>query len=162
MLNEKKTYQTFRNEKDLFLGAVLCPKDKGVSVLYTINTKQKFTFCSKCSKQKCPCFAILERGIDEKMVQMLDLDPDHDTTKYWEKYRKDRPLKMEHYNDEPIDFNTKYGYNRTSFCYPFERDQELSDKLERKKMEILPIPLSWNPYMIPQSSASTEILTMEF
>ena len=56
---------------------------------------------------------------------------------------------MEHYNDEPIDFNTKYGYNRTSFCYPFERDQELSDKLERKKTGNFAYPTKLEPIYDP-------------
>ena len=76
LLHEEIEAVVFRSN-NLFLGAVL--SGNKVNLLYTINRAQKFPFCSKCPKQKCKCFKILENVIADQNERIADLDPSYDT-----------------------------------------------------------------------------------
>ena len=146
-LHQEVKAAVFRKDS-LFLGAVLTSRKK-INILYTINKKQKFPFCSDCTRQKCKCFKTLEAGIDAENRRLLELDPNYDTTNHWEKMQTQRPEKAKHYEDTPQDFHTRYGYNRTRFIFPIHRDPEMQTKYQEKLKNQVTYPTEFIPEVDP-------------
>ena len=129
LLHEEIEAVVFRSN-NLFLGAVL--SGNKVNLLYTINRAQKFPFCSKCPKQKCKCFKILENVIADQNERIADLDPSYDTRQYWEINLHPSADPVSHYDEDPRDFFMRYGYNTKRFLFPINRDTDLQGGFDKK------------------------------
>ena len=70
LLNQDTNHHELRND-DLYLAAVVRKED--ISILFTVNSSQKFPFCSKCSHQKCKCFKVLGKCYLYFFRKSLDL-----------------------------------------------------------------------------------------
>ena len=121
--NAKESYKVLIHQDDehmellndeIYLGAIL--RKKKISILFTINSSQKFPFCSNCPKHKCKYFKVLVDGIKTEFGRLREVDPTLELKKYWEIYRTDRPAPIEHYNDNP-DIFMLYRYHETSFSF---------------------------------------------
>ena len=92
-------------------------KNKSLSVLFTVTSRQKVPLCSKCSGSKCPCYLEFRKLNPEHMANNPNTDIlENNGTVEHHSYFTDRLPLNEHFK--------MYGANRSLITYPPKRNEQ--------------------------------------